>query len=109
MATKPVIGDTVWYYPNVLTGTPWMGMVSDVYSDDLISLAVWEAGRWVSKKSIHNKHCKAVKDNPVIAANFGTWEFRTVAEEKLPEPNLPRANNNQNPVASQSQKQTAKV
>jgi hypothetical protein len=105
---KPMVGDTVWYYPNVLTGSPWLAMIAEVYSDDLLSLAVWEAGRWVSKKSIHNKHCKAVKENPVIAANFGTWEFRVIAEAKPPETVLPRLNNN-NQNQNQQNRQPAKV
>lgn len=103
--SKPIVGDTVWYYPNVLTGNPWLAMIAEVYSDDLVSLAVWEAGRWASKKSIHNRHCKAVKENPVIASNFGTWEFR--AEAKPPETVVNRPNNNQN--QNQQNRQPAKV
>ena len=76
------IGDAVCYYPNMVTTVPMLGLVTEVYTQDMVSLTVWEANRWMGKQSVHRQGCKQLRENPTIGYKTGSWDFRA---EKLPD------------------------
>jgi hypothetical protein len=75
-------GDMVYYFLPNNTIKPQMAFVTDVFHEDLISLAVWNGTAFVSKNGMHKKGCQALMDSPLIEKRNGYWDYRETPEAR---------------------------
>lgn len=76
------VSDVVYYYLPNNSIKPQMAFVTDVFHEDLVSLAVWNGNTFVPKNGMHKKGCQSLIDSPMIEKRNGCWDYRDTPEAR---------------------------
>lgn len=76
------VGDLVYYFLPNNTIKPQMAFVTEIFHEDLISLAVWNGQSLIAKNGMHRKGCQALTESPMIEKRNGYWDYRDTPEAR---------------------------